>query len=239
MATPAKKPPTAKVFKGFPVGTLNFLSELAVNNNRDWFHSNKTRYVNDCVEPALDLIETIAPKLERISPYFECIPKRIGGSLFRIYRDVRFSHDKRPYKTNIGIHFRHEAAKDAHAPGFYLHIGVDECFLGAGIWRPAGDTLQNIRQRIVEKPDDWRKIKRGRRFAQTFQMWGDSLKRPPRGFDKDHPLVEDLKRKDFIAVHYFDHGLIHDADIMDYAIETYGKATLLMAFLCRSQGVRF
>jgi uncharacterized protein (TIGR02453 family) len=239
MVSRAKKLAAVNEFKGFPVDALTFLSELALNNDRNWFTENKARYVSNIVEPSLDFIQTIAPQLGRISPHFQCIPKRIGGSLIRIYRDVRFSHDKRPYKTNIGIHFRHEAGKDIHAPGYYFHVGVDECFVGAGIWHPDAEALHNIRQRIIGKPDEWHKVKRGRRFSAAFELSGDALKRPPRGFDKDHPLMEDIKRKDFIAIHYFDHGLVHDADILGYAIETYRKASPLMAFLCRSQGVPF
>ena len=114
-----------------------FLEELKANNDREWFAANRDRYEEELLEPAMDFIAAFAPKLEKISPNFRADPRPSGGSLFRIYRDTRFSKDKTPYKTNVGIHFRHELARDAHAPGFYLHIGPGEAFAGAGIWHPA------------------------------------------------------------------------------------------------------
>jgi hypothetical protein len=102
---------------------LSFLTDLRANNNREWFAANKDRYEEDLVEPALAFINAFAPRLEKISPHFRADARPSGGSLFRIYRDTRFSKDKTPYKTNLGIHFRHERSKNAYAPGFYLHIG--------------------------------------------------------------------------------------------------------------------
>jgi uncharacterized protein (TIGR02453 family) len=96
---------------------FSFLAELRANNNRDWFAANKDRYEEDLLEPALAFIAAFAPRLEKISPHFRAEARPSGGSLFRIYRDTRFSKDKSPYKTNVGIHFRHEQAKDAYAPG--------------------------------------------------------------------------------------------------------------------------
>jgi uncharacterized protein (DUF2461 family) len=105
---------------------FSFLADLRANNNRDWFAANKDRYEDHLLEPALAFIEDFAPLLEKISPHFRADPRPSGGSLFRIYRDTRFSKDKSPYKANVGIHFKHERAKDTSAPGYYLHIGPDE-----------------------------------------------------------------------------------------------------------------
>ncbi|MFT4564180.1 MAG: hypothetical protein ACI9BW_003943, partial [Gammaproteobacteria bacterium] len=189
--------------------------------------------------PALDFIAAVGERMPKISEHITCIPKRVGGSLFRIYRDVRFAHDKRPYKSNIGIHFRHDQARNAHAPGYYLHIGVDECFLGAGMWRPDAMPLQRIRNRIVERPEEWKKILRARKFRSNFELAGESLKRPPKGFAPEHEFIEYLKRKDFIALANFDHGLILDADIVDYSLEMFSSAHLIMRFLCDSQQLQF
>ncbi|MGI9257968.1 MAG: DUF2461 domain-containing protein, partial [Gammaproteobacteria bacterium] len=128
-------------FAGFPAQTAKFLTELANNNARDWFNVNKQRYEDHVLEPALTFINAMEPRIEKISPHFLAVAKRTGGSLMRVYRDTRFSKDKTPYKTNIGIQFRHELGKDVHAPGFYLHIQPKNCFLGAGIWRPDSDAL--------------------------------------------------------------------------------------------------
>ena len=116
-------------FSGFGADTRRFLAELEGNNNRDWFQANKHRYDEFVLEPSLEFIAAMGPLLEEISPHFLAIPKRVGGSLMRVYRDTRFGHDKRPYKTNIGIQFRHEMGKDVHAPGYYLHIETASCFL--------------------------------------------------------------------------------------------------------------
>ncbi len=159
-----------------------FLAELAANNDREWFRANKSRYLADARDPALRFIGDFAGPLRRISPHFRADPRAQGGSLFRIYRDTRFSRDKSPYKTHIGIHFRHEAAKDAHAPGFYLHIEPGNCFMGGGVWHPAGPALRRIREGIDEDSQGWKRASRGRRFRERFELAGDSLVRAPRGF---------------------------------------------------------
>ena len=124
---------------------FRFLRELRENNSRDWFQAQKARYQRDVRDPALRFIGDFAPALKEISPHFRADPRPVGGSLFRIHRDVRFSKDKSPYKTSVGIQFRHEMGKDAHAPGFYLHLEPENVFLGAGSWRPDGPSLLKIR----------------------------------------------------------------------------------------------
>src|SRR4029078_4024466 len=130
-----------------------FLEDLRANNDRDWFAANKHRYEEHVLEPALDFVAAFAPYLETISPRFLADARPSGGSLFRIYRDTRFSKDKSPYKTNVGIHFRHERAKDAHAPGFYLHLGPDEVFAGGGVWHPDTQAATRVREASVAVPD--------------------------------------------------------------------------------------
>src|SRR5262245_55726741 len=132
----------------FGPGLFSFLTDLRANNNRKWFAANKDRYEEQLLEPALAFINALAPRLEKISPHFLADARPSGGPLFRNYRYTRVSNDKSPYKTNLGIHFRHERAKDAHAPGYYLHIGPDEVFAGGGIWRPATEAATAIREAI-------------------------------------------------------------------------------------------
>jgi uncharacterized protein (TIGR02453 family) len=139
-------------------------------------------------------------RLPEVSRHFVADPRTVGGSLFRIYRDVRFSKDKSPYKTQVGIQFRHERRRDVHAPGFYLHLAPGSVFMACGTWQPDRDTLQAVRTAIAAKPERWRAIVDAPPFHGHFRLGGDALKRPPAGFDRDHPLIEDLKRKDFIAV---------------------------------------
>ncbi len=133
------------MFEGFTPETIRFFTQLSKNNNRDWFAKNKSRYEDVVLNPALELVTDMEAPLKKVSPHFLAIPKRSGGSLMRIYRDTRFSKDKTPYKTNLGIHFRHEIGKDVHAPGFYFHIDREQIFIGAGIWHPDSSTLKKIR----------------------------------------------------------------------------------------------
>ncbi len=137
---------------------FEFLSELKGNNTKEWFQANKERYRAEVQEPLLRFISEFADPLHAISPHFVADPRPSGGSMFRIYRDVRFSKDKSPYKTHAAAQFRHAAGKDAHAPGFYLHLEPGQVFVGAGSWHPASDALAAIRGAIVDKPARWTKI---------------------------------------------------------------------------------
>src|SRR5215475_9583583 len=152
---------------------FRFLAELAENNDRDWFAANKDRYEAEVLEPALAFIEDFGYRLTEISPHMRADPRRMGGSLFRIYRDTRFSKDKTPYKTHTGMHFRHVAAKDVHAPGYYLHLAPDSVFAGAGIWRPDTQTCNKIREAIVAKPRAWREATIGNdAFVSRYEAVG-------------------------------------------------------------------
>jgi uncharacterized protein (TIGR02453 family) len=226
-------------FAGFPGGLLLFLEELSANNNRDWFSDNKQRYEDLVRNPALDFIGQMGPHLTRLSSRFEAIPKRSGGSLMRVYRDTRFARDKTPYKTNVGIQFRHMMARDIHAPGFYVHIEPHEVFVGVGSWRPDSMSLAKIRARIAEKPELWRVVERKKNFKRYYEFVGDSLIRPPRGFDREHPLIETLKRKDFIAIHRFDERDIESNEFFDTVLKRFRNGLPLMAFLCRALELPF
>jgi len=224
----------ANTFPGFPAGFFKFYKELLKNNNRDWFNANKDRYLDDVVDPALEFIAAIEPKLKKVSPYFLAIPKRSRGSLMRIYRDVRFSKNKQPYKTNLGIQFRHEMGKDVHAPGFYFHYSPGEMFVGSGIWHPDREPLKKIRTAIADNEARWKRIKSAKKFKEVFELSGESLKRAPRDFDPDHKLIEDLKRKDFIAVTQIDLATLKSPEIVDVTIERFKRSMPLVRFLCDS-----
>jgi len=178
-----------------------FLRDLKANNNRDWFNANRSRYEDHIKEPLLTFIRDFAMPLRSISPHFLALP-RIGGSLFRIYRDVRFSKDKRPYKEAAGVHFRHEAGKNAHAPGFYLHLEPDGVFAAVGIWGPGSKELRAIRQHIVDDPELWTQVTQNPSFLKIYSTKydHDKLKRAPKGFDPNHPLIEDLRCKHFVEI---------------------------------------
>ena len=177
--------------------------------------------------------------LEKISKHFVADPSLQGGSLFRIYRDTRFAKDKTPYKTNTGVHFRHFMAKDAHAPGFYLHLQPGENYMGVGLWRPETKAAYAIREHIDKTQAEWKKATRGKRFADVYSLGGESLTRPPRGFDEDHPYIDDLKRKDFIASTRLSQKTITSADFMKTYTDNCKRAVPFMKFLCDAVGVPF
>ena len=223
----------------FTSATYAFLRDLSANNDREWFAANKGRYVDKVQEPALEFINDFGPRLARISPHFTADARIVGGSLFRIHRDTRFAKDKTPFKKNTGVQFRHEAAKDAHAPGYYLHIEPSGTFMGVGLWRPETAVAYGIRRHIADNPSDWRRAAYGTAFRETFSLGGDSLVNPPRDFDPDHPFVDDLKRKDFIASASLPQKAVTSDDFIDHFDELCRTATPFMRFLCDAVGVPF
>lgn len=150
----------------------------------------------------------------------------------RIYRDTRFSKNKLPYKTNLGIQFRHEMGKDVHAPGFYFHYSPQEVFLGCGIWCPDRDPLRKIRTAIVDYDARWKRTIANKKFKEHFELAGDSLKRPPRDFDPNHQLISDLKRKDHIAVCELSESDMKMPELVDITIDRIKRSMPYMRFLC-------
>lgn len=219
--------------------TFAFLSALASNNNANWFNEHKQAYEVTVCTPALAFIANMADELALISPHFLAVPKKVGGSLMRVHRDIRFGKDKRPYKTNIGIQFRHEVGKDVHTPGYYVHIEPGGCFIGVGIWRPDADTLGKIRDSIVAKPKAWQATRDDLTFRKHFELAGEALARPPRGYAKDHPMIDDLKRKDFIAVAKLPDKGITAKSFVPKVLEHFAQATPYMRFLCKALELRF
>ena len=226
-------------FERFRPTLFEFLEQLADHNNRPWFQENKARYERDVLEPALALILAFQPLLKRISPYFVASDRRVGGSLMRVYRDARFTGGGDPYKTNVGIQFRHEQGRDIHAPGFYVHVAPGECFLAVGLWRPEPAALGQIRQAIVEWPKRWKRARDDRKFRERFSLDGNSLKRPPRGFPADHPWIEDIKRTDFIAVEELEERDALDKGFLDHVAASFAASRPFMRFLCDALKVPF
>jgi len=218
---------------------FRFLRDLAQNNNREWFHAAKDRYESDVRHPALRLISDFGPLLATISPHFTADPRPVGGSLFRIHRDVRFSRDKSPYKTSVGIQFRHKQARDVHAPGFYLHLEPGSVFAGIGLWHPDSKSLKQLRDALVADPARWRRVVNGKRFAAAYELSGESLKRPPRGYDPDHTLIDDLKRKDFIAVATLTQKQVTSPGFLQHYVELCRSGRPFMKLLCEAIAIPF
>mgnify|MGYP001822917239 CR=1 FL=1 len=221
----------------FTPATFRFLRDLADNNERTWFQGEAERYERDVLDPALRFISDFGPSLRGISGAFDAIPKRVGGSLFRIHRDVRFSEDKRPYKTQVGIHFRHRRARDAHAPGFYLHLEPRGSFFGAGLWRPDSGTLKAIRSTMMDDPEGWQDSRDS--VPEGYPLGGESLKTAPRGISADHPLIEDLRRKDFVVMRPLTEKQVTAGDFLEHYRDHCRAAAPLVEWLCRAIDVPF
>ena len=217
----------------FTPEVFDFLSELAENNNREWFARNKTRYEQRVRNPILRFISDFGPRLAKISPHLVADPRPSGGSLFRIYRDTRFSRDKSPYKTHLGAHFFHESAKKAPSvPGFYLHVAPGESFTAAGIWHPDPQSLAKVRDAIAAGSPEWKALRKTK-----LPIEGGSLKRPPRGYAADHPFIDDLKRTDFVtSVRFTNKELCRPGFLADFAAECR-KMAPLVRFVTRSLGL--
>lgn len=223
----------------FTRATFSFLKELAADNNRAWFEKNKPRYEEHVKEPAMRFITDFRPLLRKISPHFRADPRPVGGSMFRIYRDTRFSKDKSPYKTYTGIQFRHDLGKDAHAPGFYLHLEPKNVFIGLGCWHPDSASVKKIREAIVDDPAGWKRAAHTKKFTSRFELAGDSLVRPPQGFDPENDLIDDLKRKDFIGVAPLRHKRVTERGFLEEFAEACRDGRGLMRFLCKAVDAPF
>ena len=218
---------------------FGFLAELKLNNNREWFQANKDRYSAVVLDPLVDFVADFGEHLRGINPHFVADPRPIGGSIFRIYRDVRFSKDKSPYKTQAAIHFRHEMGREVHGPGYYLHLEPGEVYAGVGLWRPSSESLAKIRDAIVGNPERWKRTIESDEFTSVYQMEGDSLKRAPKGYDPDHPMIGDLKRKDFVAATQFTEEDACEADFIEAYADSCRRAGPFMEFLTKAVGLNW
>ncbi len=222
-------------FNEFSKDLVTFYEELTQNNTREWFQKNKQRYREVALLPMCDFIQDFAEHLEDIAPFYIADPRPNGGSVFRIHRDVRFSKDKKPYKEHLACQFRHQAGKDAHAPGFYLHIDLDGVRFGGGVWQPPAPKLALIRQAIDEKPEKWHEVRDNADIIKEFgSVQGDGLKTAPKGYDKEHPDIVDLRRKTFFLMKRAPLKSIYSRSLIDEVASTYQKAVPFMKFLTTS-----
>lgn len=228
--------------KYFTPSVFKFLRELDANNNKEWWDSNKARYAEVIREPALDFIADFGKKLGEISPHFMADTRVNGGSLMRPYRDMRFSKGL-PYKTNVGIQFRHEAGKDVHAPGFYLHLEPGQSFTGVGLWRPEAAVARAIRQMINDVPKEWGEVAHAKSFTKVWTVEGDDedrLKRLPKEFDADHhPYSDDLRLKSFIASSRLTQKAVTADGFPGELLKSFKAAGPYTRFLCEAVGVPF
>lgn len=216
----------------FTAASFAFLADLARNNSRDWFTANKARYEAEVRTPFLNLLADLQAPLAKISTHYRADTRSQGGSLFRQHRDTRFSNDKQPYKTWAGARLFHEDSKGIEAPVFYLHIQPGASFVGGGLWHPQPDTLKKVRDFLAGNPVAWKKATQSKRFREQMKLGGDSLTRPPRGYDPAHELIEDIRRKDFVASAEFDDRLATSAEFKPFVVDRLKCTAPMIDYLC-------
>jgi uncharacterized protein (TIGR02453 family) len=212
---------------------FRFLKRLKRNNDRDWFLAHKDEFEQHLRQPALRFITDFAAPLYDITPHLVADPRPSRGSLFRIYRDTRFAADKRPYKTNVAMRFSHRG-KDVHSPGFYLHLEPGGCFAASGLWHPEPETLLKVRNAMVERPKEWRAVRK-------LLNWDDAskLSRPPRGFPCDHEFGEDLKLRDLGTAVELTEAQVCSPKFMTTYAAACRKMSPLGCFLSSALGLGF
>ncbi len=196
--------------------TLDFLSILKVNNNREWFQANKTVY-EMAHQNTIAFADSLLEKM-RIHDNIETSSGK--ASLFRIYADTRFSKDKAPYKTHFGIRFSRATAQ--LRGGYYFHLEPGNSFMAGGFFSPNPDDLKRIREDIHFNYEDWNEILTRSQFIETFgELRGDGVKTAPKGFDKDHPAIELLRKKQFILRHDFTDREVLQLNFVDKLDQTF------------------
>jgi uncharacterized protein (TIGR02453 family) len=223
----------------FSKKTFGFLKALGRNNNRTWFKDHQAEFERDVREPYLQFITDLQTPLAKISTHYRADPRKTGGSLFRIYRDTRFANDKTPYKTWAAARFFHERRHEMPAPSFYMHIQPNDCFAGGGIWHPEPPSLKRIRDFLVDNPASWKKATQSKSFREHFTFWGENLSRPPRGYDANHELIEDLKRKNFAAGTEFTEALACSSELMPTTVATFKRIAPMIDYLCAALELEF
>jgi uncharacterized protein (TIGR02453 family) len=238
-----RRPAAPDEFTGFPPGALRFLRGLERHNEKAWFETHRADYETQLKTPMLAFIEEVDARLGTLAP--EIVGTR--RSLFRIHRDVRFSRDKRPYKTHASCWFYHRDAgravgeNAAHGgAGFYFHVAPGEVYVGGGVWMPPRPALARIRDAIVEDPDGWEALMQDRAFRRRFgglereQM----LKTMPRGFSKEHPSAEWLRFQSFTAGRRLDEAVIGSARLVDTVLRDYTVLLPLVRWINAASGLR-
>jgi uncharacterized protein (TIGR02453 family) len=225
----------------FGPGLFKFLRDLARHNERDWFLANKPRYEAEVRAPLQRFIADLAAPLREISPHFIADPRTVGGSMFRIQRDTRFAREKTPYKTWAAARFAHARHREVggDAPVFYLHLKPGECFLGAGLWHAQPPALRRVRDYMLGNPASWKAATRSAAFRRRFAMEGEALTRPPRGYDPEHELIDDIKRKDFVAGAAIADEIVLSPQLMKTVLAQYRQLAPMVDWLCGALELEF
>jgi uncharacterized protein (TIGR02453 family) len=212
--------------------TVDFLKKLKKNNSKEWFDNNRTKYLA-AKENYFDFVTEILQTLKSIDPTLQDIQPK--NCVFRINRDVRFSANKNPYKTNFGASFSKGGKKIACA-GYYFHLEPGACFIGGGYWMPMADDLNKIRQEIDYNFEEFNKIINRKTFVSTFGTLDnkEKLVRPPKGYEKDNPAIELLKLKNFIVMTRIEDNELLEKDLIPKVISHFKVMKPLVDFLNRA-----
>ena len=215
-------------FTGFPEEGIKFLKQLKKNNNREWFNKHKPEYEEFVKLPMQSLIAALKQPLAKLAPEMHVDPKR---SMFRIYRDTRFSKDKRPYKTHVAAVFHLKGHWDESA-GYYVHIEPDGVYVGGGIYAPESSQLKKIRRTIADSPKEFLSIATSKIFEKRFKkLEGEKLQRMPLGFPIDHMMAEWLKYKSLYTGVEWDVRESYSQKFVDKIVGVYKDLLPLVRFL--------
>jgi len=209
--------------------TIDFLKKLKINNNKVWFEENRKNYELAKADMEKLVQQVIAALSQMDIRYGELTAKQC---MFRINRDVRFSKDKSPYKTNLGAGFSIGGKKSTGA-GFYLHIEPEHSFIGGGLWMPPADALKKIRQEIDYQSKDFLQIIENNNFVKCFSGLSeeDALKNAPKGYENDHPMLRFLRLKSFVATHPLKDSEVLDKNNLQTIMENVKCLSPLIAFI--------
>jgi uncharacterized protein (TIGR02453 family) len=220
--------------------SFRFLRSLARNNNRAWFLAHKPDYETHVRIPFQKLLLDLQPALAAVSGHFRAEPKTVGGSLFRIQRDTRFSGNKAPYKSWQGARLFHERSRELAAPSFYVHLQPGECFVGAGLWHPEPATQRTIRQFIFDNPGSWKVAAHAPAFRRRYDLEsGDMLVRPPRGFPAEFAFIDDLRHRNFVAVRAIDDAVMTGPRLHQVLAADLAALAPFVDYLCAALDLEF
>ncbi len=207
---------------------LEFLTDLSANNNRDWYNTNKKRY-EESREKVLFLTDVLINEIRNFDPEIPALAPK--DCVFRIFRDVRFSHDKRPYKTNFGAFIAKGGRKSMHA-GYYFHIDPEGSFAGGGVYMPPAEPLKAIREYLVENGEEFLDIIQDKNFRKIYpEMMDDKLKTTPKGFPKDHQFIDLLRYKSFVFSKQFTSSQVSANNYIEHLVQSFKTLQPVNQFL--------
>ncbi|WP_374011751.1 DUF2461 domain-containing protein [Pseudoxanthomonas koreensis] len=224
----------------FGAATFKFLRSLARHNNKDWFHAHRADYELHVRQPFLRLVADLQPALAAISPHYRADPRPVGGSLFRIHRDTRYSNDKSPYKPWQGARLFHERRREVAAPSFYLHLQPGNSFVGAGLWHPETHTQRRVRQFIFDNPGAWQAAAHAPAVRRRYALESsDMLVRPPRGFPPDFAFIDDLRHRNWTLLRPLDDATMSGPRLRKALEADLAALAPLVDYLCAALDLEF